>query len=250
MINKLRYQSGFSVIEALLILVIVGMLGFTGWYVWHAKQNAYNILSADNSSTPNINKKNSTSNSSVSNSDQYTGWKTYSSDKEGLSFKYPSDWSAKDDPCVNPDTQVAGQCYQIISPKRSNSPYIFEITYYWNQQKQSAIKDGETVKLFKPLNVSNTKNTLSLVGYSINQISPDKIAQLDVTDQKYSLGKTVDYIPNVKSQKQSRMEYTFAAVMKTPSQQFIPGFTLAQYQAQPDYNTILKIFESLNYQIS
>jgi cytoskeletal protein RodZ len=50
-------QSGFSAIEAVLILVIVGMLGFTGWYVWHAKQTADKTLSADNSNVPSFSKK-------------------------------------------------------------------------------------------------------------------------------------------------------------------------------------------------
>lgn len=38
-------QKGFTVIEGLLLLVIVGILGFTGWYVWHSKvtsESSYN----------------------------------------------------------------------------------------------------------------------------------------------------------------------------------------------------------------
>jgi len=31
-------QQGFSAVEALLILVVIGILGFTGWYVYHARQ--------------------------------------------------------------------------------------------------------------------------------------------------------------------------------------------------------------------
>lgn len=33
-------QSGFAALEAVLILVIVAILGFTGWFVWHSKQAA------------------------------------------------------------------------------------------------------------------------------------------------------------------------------------------------------------------
>lgn len=33
-------QRGFGSIEILLLVVIVGALGFTGWYVWHSKQQA------------------------------------------------------------------------------------------------------------------------------------------------------------------------------------------------------------------
>lgn len=35
----MRKSFGFTAVEGLLILVIVGILGFTGWYVWNSKQN-------------------------------------------------------------------------------------------------------------------------------------------------------------------------------------------------------------------
>lgn len=44
-------QSGFGAIEALLIAVIVGIIGFTGWYVWNSKQLTDNTLSASTSTT-------------------------------------------------------------------------------------------------------------------------------------------------------------------------------------------------------
>jgi cytoskeletal protein RodZ len=40
-----RRQQGFSIVEGLLILVIVGILGFTGWYVYHSQKNASNSYS-------------------------------------------------------------------------------------------------------------------------------------------------------------------------------------------------------------
>jgi hypothetical protein len=42
---KRQGQSGFAVLETILILIIVGLIGFTGWYVWHSKQNANDALS-------------------------------------------------------------------------------------------------------------------------------------------------------------------------------------------------------------
>src|SRR5579871_5801589 len=42
---KILKQNGFSAIEGLLILVIVGLIGFTGWYVWHSKNNSDKALS-------------------------------------------------------------------------------------------------------------------------------------------------------------------------------------------------------------
>src|SRR5262249_53344198 len=81
--GTIQKQKGFGAVEALLILVIIGMLGFTGWYVWHAKQTADKTLSADNSSTPTF-KKNSTD----KNPDGSTGVLISSSTVNGV-FKIP-----------------------------------------------------------------------------------------------------------------------------------------------------------------
>lgn len=57
-----RDQSGFSALEAILLCIIVGIVGFTGWYVWQAKQTASKTL--DEAS------KSATANNDASKSDQ------------------------------------------------------------------------------------------------------------------------------------------------------------------------------------
>jgi hypothetical protein len=37
--KKFSKQSGFAVMEIILIFVILGIVGFTGWYVWNSKKN-------------------------------------------------------------------------------------------------------------------------------------------------------------------------------------------------------------------
>jgi Tfp pilus assembly protein PilW len=39
-----RNQKGFSAVEGLLIVIIIGMLGGVGYYVWHANRQANNTL--------------------------------------------------------------------------------------------------------------------------------------------------------------------------------------------------------------
>jgi len=41
-----KNQNGFSAIEGLLILVIIMIIGFTGWFVWHARNNASHSLNS------------------------------------------------------------------------------------------------------------------------------------------------------------------------------------------------------------
>jgi cytoskeletal protein RodZ len=43
-----KNQKGFGAVEGLLIFVIVGLIAFIGWYVWHSKNAADKTLSAAN----------------------------------------------------------------------------------------------------------------------------------------------------------------------------------------------------------
>lgn len=47
-----KNQKGFSVVEGLLFLIIIGVLGFVGWYVWHSKNAADDNLK--NAASTNI----------------------------------------------------------------------------------------------------------------------------------------------------------------------------------------------------
>lgn len=89
--KKLNNQTGFSAVEALLILVIVGILGFTGWFVYHS-QNVANkdyTSQASTSQTPTTKKSDTSSNAKTK---AMATWATFSDATVGLTFKYPSDW--------------------------------------------------------------------------------------------------------------------------------------------------------------
>jgi len=54
-VMKKNNQTGFGIIEALLIMVVVGILGFTGWYAYHSRSVAnkdYNSASTDSQVSP------------------------------------------------------------------------------------------------------------------------------------------------------------------------------------------------------
>lgn len=50
-------QSGFAAIEAILVCVIVGIIGFTGFFVWNAKQKTDDSLSNTANSQPALQSK-------------------------------------------------------------------------------------------------------------------------------------------------------------------------------------------------
>lgn len=73
-----KNQKGFSAVEGLLILIIVGLIGFTGWYVWQAKQNADKTLNAAATTASNTPK-------TIKNSSQQI---KYVDKQNGFSFVY------------------------------------------------------------------------------------------------------------------------------------------------------------------
>ena len=88
--NKLKQnESGFSVVEVVLVLVIVVLLGVVGWFVYK------NQKKTTPSTTTTVNTTASTPAKTTTTPvvDPYAGWKSYS--RYGVTFKYPSDWGFK-----------------------------------------------------------------------------------------------------------------------------------------------------------
>jgi type II secretory pathway pseudopilin PulG len=80
----MKSQKGFTVVEGLLIVILIGLIGGTGWYVWHSNNAANKSLTnANNSSSATIQSaKNDSSNVLLKNSK--------------LSFTYdPKAWDLK-----------------------------------------------------------------------------------------------------------------------------------------------------------
>lgn len=112
-------QRGFAIVESLLIVVIIGLLGGVGYYVWHAQKQANDTLQAASkvaqSSPGKVVKK-------VPNtSDLTAGWKTYTSEKGKFTVKYPVSWvqPTSQDACgdflksdleIGPDAQSVIKC--------------------------------------------------------------------------------------------------------------------------------------------
>ena len=83
--KKINNESGFSAVELLLVIVIVVLLGFMGWYIYHN----------DHKTNVSVSKSSSTSTS------VYSGWKTFTTGYQKLSFKYPNNWVLTDNSTSN-----------------------------------------------------------------------------------------------------------------------------------------------------
>jgi len=79
--TKLKNSLGFSAVEVLLILIVIGILGFTGWFVYHSQK----VVNTDHAST----KTNSQPVSTIKLN------KTYLDQTGNFTVKYPSSWKAQ-----------------------------------------------------------------------------------------------------------------------------------------------------------
>ncbi len=89
-------RQGFAVVETLLVVIIIALIGFVGWYVYHAMKNtnnAYNSATKTSSSkTPKFGTKNKSTASSTKAPDATAGWTTVKSPDGSFSFKTPPSW--------------------------------------------------------------------------------------------------------------------------------------------------------------
>ncbi len=92
--------AGFSIIEILLIVIVVGLLGFIGWYVYSQNNKANNSLKNTDSAskTKPIPQQNSEA-QTAKPIDETQNWKSYT--RYGITLKYPTDWGLK----ANDNTQ-------------------------------------------------------------------------------------------------------------------------------------------------
>lgn len=80
-----KNDRGFGVVEALLVLVIVGILAFTGWFVWNAKQNADKSL---DTATASAQKQAEVKEAIAIPAD----WQWFISNDKTVKFAYPKTW--------------------------------------------------------------------------------------------------------------------------------------------------------------
>lgn len=240
--SKIRKNtSGFSAVEALIIVLVLVVLGGVGYLVYknHHKTTK---TTANNANTTTPTKK------TTPQADPYEGWKTFTSSKEGLSFRYPANWTIQTQTCVNAVTQAAGECTNIRTPQSANSPYIFNINYNWNADDEASKTSNNTyVTSSTPLNITGSKTPLYLAASNVG--SGDKLIYgLDVVDHNYTAGMSQKVVTAVPSQKDANVFFSFGASMRpAEGTQVGVGYTEAQYQAQPDYANVIKMLQSIKY---
>lgn len=237
-------NKGFGLLAVLLVIVVLAGIGGAGAYVYHKNHKTKTTNNPTTTSTSKGSSNTQNNTPTPTPVDPYAGWKTYTSSNEGLSFRYPASWTVTQDPCDNPATGATGACVGITSPERAGSPYIFNFGLDWNSGTSST-----TAQVYEttPLTVTGSKVSLYAVAQS-NGNPNGGVCGIGLAASNYPVGRDNSVANYVSSQKQTGVSYTLGASMKpVAGSQNTPCYTLAQYQAQPDYQDLMKIFQSLQY---
>ena len=90
--NKITLNNkGFGLLGILLVIIVLALAGGAGVYVYHKNHKAKTKASSSSSTGAKTGSAGGTT-----TSDPYAGWKTYTLATTGLSFKYPVNWTLKD----------------------------------------------------------------------------------------------------------------------------------------------------------
>lgn len=115
-------QTGFGIIEAVIIIAAVGIIGVAGWFVYQ-----HDHTKVTNTAASTTQQKTTTV--TQINADPYAGWQSYCDTTVKTCIKYPSDWVASpygglENPAC---TEYAALTGSTVKDRGSSTAYIASI---------------------------------------------------------------------------------------------------------------------------
>jgi|GEM_PF-2482381 hypothetical protein len=256
--KKLRSnETGFSAIELVLVIVIVVLIGISGWLVYKNHHKSTLASTVSSTSTSKTSTKTTTTTkpdtTAPTVTNPYVGWATCNDTSDNITFKYPSNWtqSATVAGCGTNSVPAGGEGWSLTSPVISNIPYVYLLNYNTCPAPAGADLGTQTVLDVTQLKINPNTPQLYVVAYTDNYTNSTNAYSLALTQQKYTTGETVSYVNSCiqMGSGDNAFYYEMSAYLTNSSQQFAnnDSYTLSNYLNQPDYNNIIKIFQSLSY---
>lgn len=254
---KKMNQKGFGFVELLIIVVIIILLGAGVWYFYQKDHKSTPASTTTSSSTSKAPAKSA----SAAQADPYAGWKTCTDAADGVSFRYPTNWtvvnsgsssSSNSDPCSS-FSLLSSNGQELALRSLQSSNLVFLLQYFPGQQSSqinnsSTGGDEQQVQSVTPMTLSNGKK-VSLVAYK-DQLVPggnDIISTLGISDQEYVVAETFTGFEGIVSPKDQNYNFIMTVSLQAPDAQSIEGHSLSTYQSQSTYNDLMKIFQSVTY---
>jgi len=156
-------NKGFTLVETLLIILIVLITAFGGFFVWQ------NI--SKNKKPKDDSPKTAVTKTQPNKKDPYAGWKTACSDLGGLCMKYPSTWTYSQDNS-SPETSIS------IEDNTFKNPADNFIVIYSPQYRIAGDGLEQTIKV---VDVVSTK----AAGLSVFSIITERNDDFDSTGKKF-----------------------------------------------------------------
>ncbi|HSW75156.1 MAG TPA: hypothetical protein VLG16_04815 [Candidatus Saccharimonadales bacterium] len=227
MIGRLS-NKGFSAVETMIILLVIGGIIFGGWYVWtrhHTKETPRDISKVQS-------KSETYAGDTATN--PYAGWKTAVSSRAGFTVKYPESWSYSQ----SIGTKDNIEHLIISSPK-------FRVTIDSYRGKDPA-GGGQSATICPDcIQTLNSKNfnagrlgiiELKTIRYTLDNGEGNALV-LENSSSSY-------YIPSVND---TSVTTSFRAISMLNSQQAYQTETPTQFISNSDYTTAKEILQSINY---
>ncbi len=244
--NLRNDQSGFSAVEALLIVLIISVVGFGSYYVWHSHKKAPVSNTSTHTSTQTSKTSSATTTPSPT-SGPYAGWKTAALTYEKISYLYPSNWTV-DDQSVSLPKSKNSCVYPGIDKIYLTSPSKEQVVL---QTGIDCIGDGGVTSFGSvPVNSLGQSLYLDFVAYSqLSPSSPSFSCLAKNTDQQpssYFDSKNVFSTGSTPANSFCYYPYMFytdvGGDITSP-----PAQTVSSIENSADFNTAKLIFESLKY---
>jgi len=264
--NKIRKnEQGFSALELILVILIIGILCVAGYFVYKNHKNT----KTSSSVAPYITKTASTNNSTL-------GWKTFNWTYEGLSIKYPPTWNFENpNNSPNPDYANSPEVFIKSNKQQTVNGYVasfdggkteayngaFDIELSVNSlsnnicnvadNTDSSANDSNRIVKITPTVVPNYKsmNIIEDGGTDMNSAS-----EIVITDATVKLGITTPpYLQDVYQSKAHAGQYVCISSGFFGENQSGPGnfnyvtIPLKTFENMPDYNNGLNAIKSVAY---
>jgi prepilin-type N-terminal cleavage/methylation domain-containing protein len=232
-----RNQSGFSIVEVLLVVLVVAVLAVTGLVVYqHNKLSSAKSTAAATGSTQTTTQPKTTTTTQPAQN-LYAGWKTYTlAEDSTISFKYPSDWTIAGD-FKDTSSTPYNRFFKITAPNLYHDNHIVFIFRYSpgnnNQLTQICARGGTYSNIVNSEDVTVGSNKLKIVT-TAGSIDAIKTINMALVDDSNCLVTVPSGVIEATENLGSQSAPTYSIDLNT-------------WESLPESNTIDLIFKSFKF---